>query len=231
MTDTNETQVEVTQCKARKCPFCRQMPLVEDGRNDRPWVVQCYNRECRVQPFVDDGDTKADAIAAWNGIHRIEAEKRTAPRQVVEALEDHFPFGLQQRLYEIATTHERVDGPITCTCHCGASFSGSDEHEVRHLWAEHAVLASLTTQNNAVAELPHPITGATLNTANPGGQAAAQRSQRNAGRTYPMNSGGKWRSRRDSNPRYGVTVYTLSRRAPSTTRPLLRMPARARARL
>ena len=32
----------------------------------------------------------------------------------------------------------------------------------------------------------------------------------------------KWRSRRDSNPRYGVTVYTLSRRAPSTTRPLLR---------
>ena len=33
-----------------------------------------------------------------------------------------------------------------------------------------------------------------------------------------------WRSRRDSNPRYGVAVYTLSRRAPSTTRPLLRMP-------
>ena len=33
----------------------------------------------------------------------------------------------------------------------------------------------------------------------------------------------RWRSRRDSNPRYGVTVYTLSRRAPSTTRPLLRM--------
>ncbi len=29
----------------------------------------------------------------------------------------------------------------------------------------------------------------------------------------------KWRTGRDSNPRYGVTVYTLSRRAPSTTRP------------
>ena len=27
-----------------------------------------------------------------------------------------------------------------------------------------------------------------------------------------------WRRGRDSNPRYGVTVYTLSRRAPSTTR-------------
>ncbi len=33
----------------------------------------------------------------------------------------------------------------------------------------------------------------------------------------------KWRSRRDSNPRYAFDVYTLSRRAPSTTRPLLRL--------
>src|SRR5690606_28189340 len=34
----------------------------------------------------------------------------------------------------------------------------------------------------------------------------------------------KWRSGRDSNPRYGFAVYSLSRRAPSTTRPPLRMP-------
>ncbi|ABQ69730.1 Resolvase, N-terminal domain [Rhizorhabdus wittichii RW1] len=33
----------------------------------------------------------------------------------------------------------------------------------------------------------------------------------------------KWRSGRDSNPRYGFAVYSLSRRAPSTTRPPLRM--------
>ncbi len=32
----------------------------------------------------------------------------------------------------------------------------------------------------------------------------------------------KWRSGRDSNPRYGFAVYSLSRRAPSTTRPPLR---------
>ena len=31
-----------------------------------------------------------------------------------------------------------------------------------------------------------------------------------------------WRSGRDSNPRYGFAVYSLSRRAPSTTRPPLR---------
>ncbi len=30
-----------------------------------------------------------------------------------------------------------------------------------------------------------------------------------------------WRRERDSNPRYGSTVYTLSRRAPSATRPSL----------
>ena len=34
----------------------------------------------------------------------------------------------------------------------------------------------------------------------------------------------KWRSGRDSNPRYAFGVYSLSRRAPSTTRPPLRMP-------
>ncbi len=33
----------------------------------------------------------------------------------------------------------------------------------------------------------------------------------------------KWRSGRDSNPRYAFDVYSLSRRAPSTTRPPLRM--------
>ena len=33
-----------------------------------------------------------------------------------------------------------------------------------------------------------------------------------------------WRSGRDSNPRYAFGVYSLSRRAPSTTRPPLRMP-------
>lgn len=32
-----------------------------------------------------------------------------------------------------------------------------------------------------------------------------------------------WRSGRDSNPRYGFAVYSLSRRAPSTTRPPLRI--------
>ena len=36
----------------------------------------------------------------------------------------------------------------------------------------------------------------------------------------------KWRSGRDSNPGYAFGVYSLSRRAPSTTRPPLRIPGR-----
>ena len=39
----------------------------------------------------------------------------------------------------------------------------------------------------------------------------------------------KWRSGRDSNPRYGFAVYSLSRRAPSTTRPPLRISLEGRA--
>ena len=35
-----------------------------------------------------------------------------------------------------------------------------------------------------------------------------------------------WRRKRDSNPRYAINVYTLSRRAPSTTQPPLRMRER-----
>ena len=32
-----------------------------------------------------------------------------------------------------------------------------------------------------------------------------------------------WRRRRDSNPRYAINVYALSRGAPSAARPLLRI--------
>ncbi len=46
---------------------------------------------------------------------------------------------------------------------------------------------------------------------------------------FPEVSRTGWRRRWDSNPRYGVTVYTLSRRAPSTTRPRLRISIRATA--
>src|SRR5690606_3191522 len=37
-----------------------------------------------------------------------------------------------------------------------------------------------------------------------------------------------WRRGRDSNPRYAINVYTLSRRAPSTTRTPLRIPVTGR---
>ena len=45
----------------------------------------------------------------------------------------------------------------------------------------------------------------------------------NGGVNVVPTQGLKWRSGRDSNPRYAFGVYSLSRRAPSTTRPPLRM--------
>ena len=50
----------------KPCPFCGADPLIEDGENDRPWVVQCMNRDCPAQPFMDHADTKRQAIKAWN---------------------------------------------------------------------------------------------------------------------------------------------------------------------
>ena len=48
-----------------------------------------------------------------------------------------------------------------------------------------------------------------------------------AGAPYPDIETG-WRSGRDSNPRYAFDVYSLSRRAPSTTRPPLRIAGKRR---
>lgn len=52
--------------KLLPCPFCGAKAAMEDGRNDRPWVVECPNRECRAQPFMDHADTRKQAITAWN---------------------------------------------------------------------------------------------------------------------------------------------------------------------
>jgi hypothetical protein len=48
------------------CPFCGSEPLIEDGCNDRPWVVQCMNKDCSAQPFMDHADTKRQAVRTWN---------------------------------------------------------------------------------------------------------------------------------------------------------------------
>ena len=54
-------------------------------------------------------------------------------------------------------------------------------------------------------------------------KSAALRRKPRKGKASYYNKLTAWRSGRDSNPRYGFAVYSLSRRAPSTTRPPLRM--------
>ena len=50
----------------KPCPFCGDEAHIEDGRNDRPWLVECPNRDCHVQPFMDHADTRSQAVKAWN---------------------------------------------------------------------------------------------------------------------------------------------------------------------
>jgi hypothetical protein len=56
---------------------------------------------------------------------------------LVDALTEHFPTGLRSQPGIIVATGEVFEGPIRCECWCGASFAGTDEQEVRQLWAEH----------------------------------------------------------------------------------------------
>ena len=79
------------------CPFCGNAPLIEDGANDRPWVVQCINRDCHAQPFMDHSDTKRQALKAWN--------QRTG--QLVAVADE------VQAAYQRGRLSGRVDGHIS----------------------------------------------------------------------------------------------------------------------
>ncbi len=74
----------------KPCPFCGAKAEIEDGRNGRPWVVECPNRDCPAQPFMDHADSRLEAIAAWN--------KRTADQHIerltsaLEAMESVIPL-------------------------------------------------------------------------------------------------------------------------------------------
>ncbi len=69
------------------------------------------------------------------------ARHRTTSLAAQDGLDDHFPSGLRQRSHQIATAGDVVDGPVCVDCHCGASFSATDEGEARQLWASHAMAA------------------------------------------------------------------------------------------
>jgi hypothetical protein len=69
----------------------------------------------------------------------------------------------------------------------------------------------------------HPCRGARW----PRTAASARREGRVCARRLVVSRPDAWRRGRDSNPRYGITVHTLSRRAPSTARSPLLPPAAA----
>lgn len=75
------------------------------------------------------------------------ADALTTSLAAQDGLDEHFPTGLRQRPMRLATTDEVFEGPVFCDCCCGESFAGSDEQEVRQLWAEHA-LSAIKEQHN-----------------------------------------------------------------------------------
>ncbi len=88
-------------------------------------------------------------VVTCDGYYEVDIEKvaetlakaRATSLAAQDGLDEHFPTGLRQRPMQLATTDEVFEGPVFCDCYCGESFAGSDEQEVRQLWAEHALSA------------------------------------------------------------------------------------------
>lgn len=81
MTDT----VEVT---LKPCPFCGGRPSAPTDEGYGYWVIACRGADCLVDPCAD-GNTEAEAIAAWN-------TRREVTRELVEALR---PFAKAGELF------------------------------------------------------------------------------------------------------------------------------------
>ena len=76
-----------------------------------------------------------------------------------EALAEHFPTGLRSTRHYLKATGEVFESPIQCECHCGEAFAGTDEQEVRFMWAEHvAALAALASTAQPAEDGPSKAT-------------------------------------------------------------------------
>ena len=99
-----------------------------------PYRPSCYETGAKSMWMTGIYDNVAPIIKAF-------ARHRTTSLAAQDGLDEHFPTGLRQRPMRLATTDEVFEGPVFCDCYCGESFAGSDEQEVRQLWAEHALSA------------------------------------------------------------------------------------------
>ena len=112
-------------------------------------------QDCLRQRFGLVLSTSETTIMAQGAIAALNT--RTTSLAAQDGLDDHFPSGLRQRSHQIATAGDVVDGPVCVDCHCGASFSATDEGEARQLWASHAMAAmerpKTAAQDGLVAEI------------------------------------------------------------------------------
>lgn len=111
-------------------------------------------------------------------------DEARASGSLAGGLADHFPSGLRSKRGQLPPTGEVIEGPIQCDCHCGASFAGSDEHEVRQQWATHAALSDLHPlgqeyDGDALREARAPVSEKATPPAHQHPQAAARSSGQN----------------------------------------------------
>jgi hypothetical protein len=121
--------------KGLKCPEChagaeRPKCLFEMGgacpRHD-PENYDPSPFETRPDPLCAEAANLIEALNTRTNSHDA----------LIAELPEHFPTGMRSRLGVIAATGETFESPIQCECWCGEAFVGSDEQEVRQLWAEH----------------------------------------------------------------------------------------------
>lgn len=87
------------------------------------------------------------------------APETTASDDVVEALTRHCSMALRSG-YPRTAGHGRIEVPVTSVfidCSCGQEIEGSDEHEVRTLWAVHALTNLPKPTEQATSPAPDAV--------------------------------------------------------------------------
>ena len=114
----------------------------EECRATAKRLRDCPNCDCSMAYEATLWDQRANRFEDAALASKTAIDPATVRTRNCDGLEDHFPTGLRSKLGVTKDTLRWYsDGVIQCECECGASFAGTDEQEVRQLWAEHALAA------------------------------------------------------------------------------------------
>lgn len=91
----------------KPCPFCGEMPHLEEDYESNFFAVYCGNPECVTKPYTDLYGTESEAIKAWNTRVDVEnaklRERITAQKQTIQAYRDE-----SREWYEVAAHNQQL---------------------------------------------------------------------------------------------------------------------------